>query len=214
MRTLIAVLISAALLAPAEAQAKKRVAVLNFDYATVQNSIQSIFGTNQDIGKGIADILVTRLVNSGVYSVIERKALDKVLAEQNFSNSDRVDPSSAAKIGKILGVDGIIIGSITQFGRDDKNVGVTGGAIGGLAGRYGLGGVGKRNAKAVVAINARLINTDTAEILAAAEGKITQELLAAQGTPVDIGGYYFPDEAKCVAAMRPSGTLNGIIDRM
>ncbi|MBS1876073.1 MAG: curli production assembly protein CsgG [Acidobacteria bacterium] len=171
MRTLIAVLISAALLAPAEAQAKKRVAVLNFDYATVQNSIQSIFGTNQDIGKGIADILVTRLVNSGVYSVIERKALDKVLAEQNFSNSDRVDPSSAAKIGKILGVDGIIIGSITQFGRDDKNVGVTGGAIGGLAGRYGLGGVGKRNAKAVVAINARLINTDTAEILAAAEGK-------------------------------------------
>lgn len=56
--------------------------------------------------------------------------------------------------------------------------------------------------------------TPVASALAAAEGKITQELLAAQGTPVDIGGYYFPDEAKCVAAMRPSGTLNGIIDRM
>ena len=46
------------------------------------------------------------------------------------------------------------------------------------------------------------------------EGKITRELLAAQGKPVDIGGYYCPDETKCIAAMRPSATLNAIIDRM
>ena len=50
--------------------------------------------------------------------------------------------------------------------------------------------------------------------LAAAEGQITQELLAAQGKPVDIGGYYLPDDAKCTAAMRPSATLNAIIDGM
>jgi isocitrate dehydrogenase len=56
--------------------------------------------------------------------------------------------------------------------------------------------------------------TPVAAALAAAEGKITQELLAAQGKAVDIGGYYFPDEDKCVAAMRPSATLNAIIDRM
>jgi len=56
--------------------------------------------------------------------------------------------------------------------------------------------------------------TPVAAALAAAEGKITQELLAAQGRPVDIGGYYFPDEDKCVAAMRPGATLNAIIDRM
>jgi isocitrate dehydrogenase len=56
--------------------------------------------------------------------------------------------------------------------------------------------------------------TPLAAELAANEGKITQELLAAQGKPVDIGGYYFPDDAKCVAAMRPSATLNAIIDRM
>ena len=53
-----------------------------------------------------------------------------------------------------------------------------------------------------------------AAALAAAECEITQELLAAQGKPVDIGGYYFPDDDKCVAAMRPSATLNAIIDRM
>ena len=56
--------------------------------------------------------------------------------------------------------------------------------------------------------------TPVAAALAAAEGTITQELLAAQGKPVDIGGYYFPDDAKCVAAMRPSATLNAIIDSM
>jgi isocitrate dehydrogenase len=53
-----------------------------------------------------------------------------------------------------------------------------------------------------------------AAALAVAEGLITKELLAAQGSPVDIGGYYIPDDAKCAQAMRPSATLNAIIDGM
>jgi curli biogenesis system outer membrane secretion channel CsgG len=153
------------------AQQKKRVAVMNFDYATVQSSVSAIFGTNQDIGKGIADLLVDKLVNDGTYSVIERKMLDKIIAEQNFSNSDRADATSAAKIGKILGVDAIIIGSITQFGRDDKKTSVGGGGLGGVTGRFGLGGVSKSDSKAVVAITARMVSTDTAEILASSTGK-------------------------------------------
>ena len=54
--------------------------------------------------------------------------------------------------------------------------------------------------------------TKIAAALAGNEPKITAELLAAQGKPVDIGGYYWPDDAKCSAAMRPSATLNAIID--
>lgn len=50
-----------------------------------------------------------------------------------------------------------------------------------------------------------------AEALAANEEKIVGELLAVQGQPVDIGGYYRPDDAKAEAAMRPSGTLNGVL---
>ena len=53
-----------------------------------------------------------------------------------------------------------------------------------------------------------------AAVLSENESKIAGELLAAQGEAVDIGGYYHPDDAKCVAAMRPSATLNGIIDGM
>ena len=47
--------------------------------------------------------------------------------------------------------------------------------------------------------------------LAENESAIMAELTAAQGAPVDIGGYYHPDPAKRDAAMRPSGTLNGVI---
>jgi len=50
-----------------------------------------------------------------------------------------------------------------------------------------------------------------AEALAANEAKIDAELIAAQGKPVDIGGYYLPDPAKTSAAMRPSATLNAAI---
>ena len=50
-----------------------------------------------------------------------------------------------------------------------------------------------------------------AEKLAANEAKIVEEQLAVQGKPVDIGGYYQPDDAKAAAVLRPSATLNGIL---
>lgn len=175
------------------AQPKKRVAVMNFDYATVRSQVSAIFGTDEDVGKGIADLIVEKLVQSGRYSVIERKALDKVLAEQNFSNSDRADTNSAAKIARILGVDAIIMGSITQFGRDDTSKGVGGGALSRVTGRFGVGGVKRTEAKAVVGISGRMVQTDTAEILVAAKGlgesvRKGTSLLGAGGGDVVAGG--------------------------
>src|SRR5580700_5901696 len=174
---LVVLAILAGLVPPATAQAaaapatgrKKRVAVFDFDYATVHAGIAALFGQDVDVGKGISDLLVTDLVKDGSYSVIERKALDKILKEQNFSNSDRADPNSAAKIGKLLGVDAIIVGSITQFGNETKNTNIGGG--GGGFGGFGIGGVGHKKSKAIVAVTARLVDIDTAEILGVAEGK-------------------------------------------
>jgi isocitrate dehydrogenase len=54
--------------------------------------------------------------------------------------------------------------------------------------------------------------TKIAKEMADNEAKITGELLAAQGKPVDVGGYYHPDDAKASKAMRPSSTLNAIVD--
>jgi isocitrate dehydrogenase len=53
-----------------------------------------------------------------------------------------------------------------------------------------------------------------AKALGENETKITEELLAAQGNPVDIGGYYLPDEELATKEMRPSATFNAIIDAM
>ncbi len=151
--------------APADAVTRKRVAIMNFDFGTVQQW----WSGNWDIGKGISDMLVTKLVKDGTYSVVERKMLDQIMAEQNFSNSDRANPLTAAKIGKILGVNAIIVGSITQFGFDDKSFKLGGG--GGSWGGFGLGRIGKKSMKAEVAIDARMVDTSTAEILAVAQGQ-------------------------------------------
>jgi curli biogenesis system outer membrane secretion channel CsgG len=193
VRKLAVILAFGVLALPAGAQQKKLVAVMNFEYATVQSQVAAVFGTNKDIGQGIADMLVNHLVNDGVYRVIERQQLDKVLAEQNFSNSDRADPASAAKIAKILGVQAIIVGSITQFGRDDKSTGVGGGGLGHYGGKFGIGGVGHKSSKAVVVVTARIINTDTAEIMASADGKGESSrsgtnLLGAGGSGGSAGG--------------------------
>jgi curli biogenesis system outer membrane secretion channel CsgG len=166
--TLLAV-VAQAQTAPANGGRKKRVAVFDFDYATVRSNSAALFGSDVDIGKGISDLLVKYLVKDGTYSVIERKAMEKILAEQNFSNSDRANPNSAAKLGKLLGVDAIIVGSVTQFGNDNKNQNV-GGAGGGL-GRFGVGGFSHKESKAVVGLDARIVDNDTAEILGVAEGK-------------------------------------------
>jgi len=62
------------------------------------------------------------------------------------------------------------------------------------------------------AVKARFVKV--AEELKANEARITEELLAAQGRPVDFGGYYLPDPEKATKVMRPSATFNAIIDAM
>ena len=174
MKKYLLVVLMLALAAPALAQQqsaprKKRVAILDFEYGTVRSYVSGLFGTDVDVGKGIADLLVKHLVKDGTYSVIERKMLDKILAEQNFSNSDRANPTSAAQLGKLLGVDAIIVGSITQFGGETKDTKVGGGGFG--RGGFGIGGIGRKSTKAIVSVDARIIDIDTAEILGVAEGK-------------------------------------------
>src|SRR5262245_11479717 len=143
----------------AAAQGSKRiaVAVMDFDYGTVEN-----WWGQYDIGKGMADQVVDALVNDGTFRVIERKKLDTVLAEQDFSASDRADPSAAklTKIGKVLGVRYIVAGSITKFATESR----------GGAGRVKGIGLGGKKAKSQVNLTARMIDTTTGEIMVSAKG--------------------------------------------
>jgi curli biogenesis system outer membrane secretion channel CsgG len=151
-----------------QAPPKKRVAVLDFDNATVQSTMMFFQTNTAALGKAVADLLVTQLVKNESCSVIERKALDKLLAEQNLSNSDRTDPLTAAKIGRVLGVDTVILGSITRYERDDKTKG--GGAAASMNPFGGHSMNRKHDIKGVVQISARLVSPDTAEVLAVGQG--------------------------------------------
>jgi isocitrate dehydrogenase len=56
--------------------------------------------------------------------------------------------------------------------------------------------------------------TPIAAELTANEKKIVAELNAVQGKPVDVGGYYLPDDAKATAALRPSATFNAVLEKI
>ena len=164
-----------------EAQSKRpTVAVMDFDYGAVNNWWSVVWG-NYDIGKGMSDQVVDELVNDGAFRVIERKKLDTVLAEQDFAQSDRADPSAGklSKVGKVLGVKYIISGSITKFATSDKKYG-GGGLIGGK-----LGGLGLKKAKSEVTVTARMIDTTTGEILISAKG----EGVSNKGGGLSVGGF-------------------------
>ena len=137
--------------------------------------MQKWWSGNEDVGAGVADMIVDELVNDGSFRVIERKRLQAILAEQDFSNSERADPSakSVAQIGKALGVKYLIVGSVTKFGTENSSKSVGGGGFGG--GAFGLGRVGKTEGKANVAITARIIDVTTGEIMASAKGEATSK---------------------------------------
>jgi len=130
---------------------KKRVAVVDFED-------RAHYG--YDIGKGVADMLVTALVESKKFMVIERTELEKVLEEQGLGQSGAVTPQSAAKVGQLLGAEMLVTGSVTEFGEKESKVGGGLGRLGGL----NLG-VSKKMAR--VAVDIRLVNVNTGEIVAA-----------------------------------------------
>lgn len=166
----------------AEAQGKVRVAVMNFE----NNSTWAWWGDN--LGKAAADELTTQLVNSGQFTVIERAQLAAIMAEQNLGASGRVTGASAAQIGKLLGAQLILTGSITQFSIERRSA--------------GFRGIGGSLANAESKIDVRLVNTETGEVMAVAEGQGNKRM----------GGGYFKgasaernfDQGAAQEALRPA----------
>lgn len=69
-----------------------------------------------DLGRYIAERLTTRLSQDPKFWVIERRRLGQVLGELRFSMSDLVDPEKAKQLGKMVGVEAIVVGSISDLG--------------------------------------------------------------------------------------------------
>ena len=164
------------------AQAKIRIAVSNFE----NNSTWSWWGDN--LGRAAADELATQLVQTGKYTVIERAQLDAILREQNLGASGAVTPATAAKVGKLLGVQLLLTGSITAFSIKRTSI--------------GLRGIGGSYSNAESKVDARLVNTDTGEVMIVAVGQGNKRM----------GGGYFKgvsaeqtfDQGAAQEALRPA----------
>lgn len=199
------------------ASLKRRVAILPFEYGAVTAEVGTV-----DVGKGITTLLITKLVNDGTFSVVDRQMLDSILKEQNLSVSDRADPATACKIGKILSVDAIVVGTVTQFGLESHSTNVGGAAsyatgyipyVGGLP----FGGLGVKKSKARVAIDARVIDINTTEILGACHGTGESKRGAVSifgGSGVDFGSDDFATTIAGEATMQAVDAIGGQVIAM
>ncbi len=166
----------------APAQTKVRVAVMNFE----NNSTWAWWGDN--LGRAAADEITTQLVQTGQFPVLERAQLGAILAEQHLGASGAVTAATAAKVGKLLGVQFILTGSITQFSIGRTSV--------------GFRGIGGSMSNAESKLDVRLINTETGEVMVAAEGQGNKRM----------GGGYFKgasaektfDQGAAQEALRPA----------
>jgi len=82
-----------------------RVAITEFTYGEEFN----------DFTKNVQDILYTNLIQRGMI-VVEREKLEQLLEEQKISFTGMIDPATAAKIGKMLGVEAVVVGTVADMG--------------------------------------------------------------------------------------------------
>src|SRR6185436_12447551 len=72
------------------------------------------------------DVFVTELVKSGKFRVVEREQLQALMQEKNLTLSGDVDPATAVKVGKLLGVNYLLTGAVTEYGNTDTHVNTPG----------------------------------------------------------------------------------------
>ncbi|HUU38609.1 MAG TPA: CsgG/HfaB family protein [Candidatus Desulfaltia sp.] len=183
----------------AEAQAerydgpKARLAVGEFTDKTAKGEGNSgwfgLYGFHfKEIGSGMREMLTTALFNSNRYIVLERQQLDEVLKEQDLAAAGRVKKETAAPTGEIYGADLIITAAVTEFEGSAKGVGGGTRVLGVTVG----GGLKKSH----LAIDVRIIDAKTSQIVAAATVTGSATSVGALGganiggrLPVALGGF-------------------------
>ena len=199
---------------------KKRVSVLNFeDYTGRSAQASKVFGAAAgDVGKGISAKLIEKLVSGDKYTVIDQSAVKKLLEEQASADDKRLNAyGRAAKIGRMLGIDALIVGAVTRLGPDNEHAAV-GGAHSGMS---------TWKSKAYVDITARVLDMTNAEIIAdftiTGESPRVGEITRIKGrgpssAPQDILGSEFIDslfgEATQNAIEKLAAKLNGFSEKI
>lgn len=128
---------------------KRRIGVVEF-------ANKSAYGQGR-LGGAATDILVTELTKSGKFIVVERDRMEKIMAEQKFQAEGMIDPQTAVQVGKILGLEAIVLGSVSQFGVKTEGS------------DYLISQTKKQVAD--VTVDIRLVDTQSGQVLMADSGK-------------------------------------------
>ncbi len=150
---------------------KARIAVADFDVKAAK--------ATGEIGTGLKEMLVTALINSSRFSVVERQVLNAVMKEQELAASGAAQTGTGAQRGQIKTADLIITAAVTEF-EPQASGGSAGIGGGGGIGSGILGGLlGAAMNKAHMALDIRIVDTSTSEVLAATR---------VQGQATDVSG--------------------------
>ena len=133
------------------ASAKMRIAVLEF-----QNNATEAKEVTEGVRRGITDMLTTELVKTGAFTVYERSRIEAVAKEQKLSASGLVDPTTAVSLGRLVGVEAIVTGAITEFSTKTS---------GGFIPLGGFTGVAVGSSTAKVALDLRVVRVQTGEVV-------------------------------------------------
>lgn len=128
---------------------KRRIGVVEFEN-------KSAYGQGR-LGGAASDILVTELVKSGKFIVVERDRMSKIMEEQKLQTQGLIDSQTAVQIGQIMGLEAIVVGSVSQFGvkKEGSDYLIT---------------QSKRQV-AEVAVDLRLIDVQSGQVILADSGK-------------------------------------------
>ena len=148
-KSIVAALFALALFAvPCRAQEEKvRIGVLQFESKTS--------GVTQQQANAVMDLMTRALASSKSISVIERDQLDKVGQEIRLGQSGLVDASTAAELGRVAGVQYILLGAVTELNKK---------ASGGAIPLFGSIGIATGSEEAQATIDVRIVDTSTAEV--------------------------------------------------
>lgn len=148
----------------ASAQAKPKLAVLEF-----KNKADNQWWWH-GVAEAAQDVFITELGKLGKFTVLDREQLEEIMQANNLTLSGDIDAKAAVRIGKLLGVNYLLTGSVTEYG--NKNIGGTGGGL----------SAGKK--EFVATMNAQLIDTKTGKaVWSRAETNKTDS------TKVSVGGF-------------------------
>ena len=162
-------------------QPKLRIAVIDFDTEAIQGEWHFGWSYN-NLARAAADNLASELVKTGKFTVIERQQLEKVLGEQDLGTGGRINPATAAQVGKVTGAQLLVVGSVTVWEVSEK-----GGHVPQIGSWKGLGGVGVKVVTGKAELTARLVDSTTGEILGAYDGKGSHSFGKGEFAGADLG---------------------------